>query len=93
MCHNLCAKVSYFKHTWFNVEMDFLEAPSQMLENWCWESEVLKQISNHYESNNPLPDNLINDLIKSKQLTIALRYLRQVNYIRSIYRTVLFILL
>jgi Zn-dependent oligopeptidase len=38
--HNLCAKTLYHRHTWFHVEMDFLEAPSQMLENWIWHPQV-----------------------------------------------------
>ena len=47
-----------------SVARDFVEAPSQMLENWGWEPKVLKKISSHYETQEPLPDDLIKKLIK-----------------------------
>ena len=47
-----------------SVARDFVEAPSQMLENWGWEPKVLKKISSHYENQEPLPDYLIQKLIK-----------------------------
>lgn len=48
----------------YSVARDFVEAPSQMLENWGWEPKVLKKISSHYETQEPLPDDLIDKLIK-----------------------------
>ena len=47
-----------------SVARDFVEAPSQMLENWGWEPKVLKKISSHYKTQDPLPDDLIQKLIK-----------------------------
>lgn len=47
-----------------SVARDFVEAPSQMLENWGWEPKVLKKISSHYKTQEPLPDDLIQRLIK-----------------------------
>ena len=46
------------------VARDFVEAPSQMLENWGWKPKVLKKISSHFKTQEPLPDDLIEKLIK-----------------------------
>ena len=48
----------------YSVARDFVEAPSQMLENWCWEPKVLAKMSSHYETKKPLPDELIEKIIK-----------------------------
>ena len=46
-----------------SVARDFVEAPSQMLENWCWEPTVLKRITSHYKTQEKLSDELIEKLI------------------------------
>ena len=43
---------------------DFVEAPSQMLENWCFEPKVLELMSSHYETKKPLDGELIDKIIK-----------------------------
>lgn len=49
-----------------HVERDFVEAPSQMLENWVWEREPLLRMSRHYKTGAAIPDQLIDKLIKSR---------------------------
>jgi thimet oligopeptidase len=46
--HCLCSEVEISRFAGTRVERDFVEAPSQMLENWCWEAEPLKRLSSHY---------------------------------------------
>ena len=42
-----------------NYRLDFVEAPSQMLENWMWQPAILQRISHHVATGQPLPDSLI----------------------------------
>jgi thimet oligopeptidase len=59
---------------------DFVEAPSQMLENWVWDPTVLKQLSRNIDSGLPLPDNIIRDLIASRYVDEAYYTTRQILY-------------
>lgn len=49
-----------------NVKMDFVEMPSQILEEWLWDKSILKMISSHYLTTKPLPDALIDQMIKAR---------------------------
>ena len=59
------------------TERDFVEAPSQMLEHWCWEPAVLSSFARHYETGAPLPPELLASLIAAKQLDSGIMALRQ----------------
>ncbi len=60
------------------MERDFVEAPSQMLENWCWEVESLSKMSSHYESGAPIPGELMDALVKSRNANAGVFNLRQI---------------
>ena len=51
--HDLVSRVTYSRFHGTNVVRDFVEAPSQMLENWCWTRSQLKALSHHYSSLSP----------------------------------------
>ena len=59
---------------------DFVEAPSQMLENFVWQPSVLKQISSNWKTGQPLPDNLIDALVRSRYVDDAYDYTGQIFY-------------
>ncbi len=62
------------------VPWDAVELPSQFLENWCWSREALDLISGHVDSGEPLPDELLDKMLKGKNFHAALQMLRQVEF-------------
>ncbi|OAR00709.1 hypothetical protein LLEC1_00240 [Akanthomyces lecanii] len=54
--HTLAAKSTFARGR--DVERDFLEAPSQMLENWCWTPSVLRRLSGRWDTGDPIPDEM-----------------------------------
>jgi thimet oligopeptidase len=63
-----------------NVEQDFVEAPSQIMQHWVWRADVLKRFAKHYETGEPIPDQLVEKLVEARQLNIAIHQLRQIQY-------------
>ena len=75
--HNALTKSKYGAFAGANVSWDFVETPSQLLERWAWNPVVLKKISRHYKTGEPLPDDLINRMIQAKNFGTGGAYLRQ----------------
>ncbi|KAJ2773552.1 metalloendopeptidase [Coemansia nantahalensis] len=64
--HSMCAHTKWNRFHGFQVEWDFVEAPSQMLENWAWESASLRQFAVHHSTGEPMPDEMIAKLVAAK---------------------------
>lgn len=62
------------------VEWDAVELPSQFMENFCWQPEVLGFISKHYETGEPLPQELLDNMLAAKNFQSALQMLRQIEF-------------
>ena len=75
--HGLLSRTQFARFHGTSVARDFVEAPSQMLENWCFEPAVLALMSSHYETQKPLDAALIDKVIKSRYVNVGLFYLRQ----------------
>lgn len=62
-----------------NVLLDFVEAPSQMFQEWMWQPEILASITSHYKTNEPLPEPLISAMLKKRTAFLANFVARQIH--------------
>jgi oligopeptidase A len=62
------------------VAWDAVELPSQFLENWCWQSEALAIISGHYQTGEPLPQDLLDKMLAAKNFQSAMFLVRQLEF-------------
>ncbi|CEP18296.1 hypothetical protein [Parasitella parasitica] len=75
--HHLCSRTKYARFHGTSVEGDFVEAPSQMLENWCYDPKSLKYLTSHFETGEPISDEIIDRIVKAKNVDAAMLNLRQ----------------
>ena len=79
--HDLIAQVRFARFHGTNVARDFVEAPSQMLENWCFVEDELQFLSSHYERpQEKIPLDLVKRIIETKHLNDFLFNLRQLHF-------------
>lgn len=62
------------------VEWDAVELPSQFMENWCWERDVLNMLSGHWQTGEPLPDTLFEKMQAARHFQSAMGMVRQLEF-------------
>jgi thimet oligopeptidase len=78
--HNSLGHTELVRFSGFNTEWDFVEAPSQIMEHWCWDADVLSRFARHHETGEPIPTDLVEQLVAARDLHIAITNLRQVTF-------------
>ena len=78
--HGMLANTKYPSLSGTNVYWDFVELPSQLLENWCYEKEALNLFAKHYESNEPIPMDFVKKIKKSSNFLEGMQTLRQLSF-------------
>jgi thimet oligopeptidase len=75
--HALLGRAEMPRKGAYNTTMDFIETPSQLFEEWAWDHDILKRISCHYQTGEPLPDGLIHRLAASREYEEGRRVIRE----------------
>ena len=78
--HGMFANTRFESLSGTNVWWDFVELPSQFMENYSIEKEFLRTFAFHYQTGEPLPDELINRIVRSRNFMVATACLRQVSF-------------
>ncbi len=79
--HHLLTQVDHLGVSGINgVEWDAVELPSQFMENWCWEKDALALISGHYQTGEPLPDELFEKMLAAKNFQAGMVMVRQLEF-------------
>ncbi|MEM9384126.1 MAG: M3 family metallopeptidase [Pseudomonadota bacterium] len=79
--HHMMTRVAYPSHSGINgVPWDAVELPSQFLENFVWDREVIGMISGHVETGEPLTEELLDRLIASRTFNAGMAMLRQLEF-------------
>ena len=78
--HGMFANTRFESLSGTNVWWDFVELPSQFMENFAIEKEFLRTFAFHYKTGEPLPDELIDRIVRSRNFNVAYACMRQVSF-------------
>ncbi|WP_067094619.1 oligopeptidase A [Marinomonas atlantica] len=79
--HHMLTQVDVSSVSGINgVAWDAVELPSQFMENWCWEPQALAHIAGHFETNEPLPQDLLDKMLAAKNFQSGMQMVRQLEF-------------
>ena len=79
--HHLLTQVDYLGVSGIHgVEWDAVELPSQFMENFCWEWDVLRTMTRHYQTGKPLPKSLFDKMLAAKNFQSGMQTVRQIEF-------------
>ncbi len=80
LLHQCLSNVPVRRLAGTSVAWDFVELPSQLHENWVWERDSIRALSKHWETGAPMPDELVDKLLRSRAYRAASAQMQQLGY-------------
>ena len=78
--HMSLSRAAYARFSGAETEWDFVEAPSQIMEHWTWEPSVLRRFARHHSTGEPIPDELLDQMLRARWVNIGMSVAMQAFY-------------
>ncbi len=76
--HMSLSRARFTRFSGGETEWDFVEAPSQIMEHWVWEPDVLRRLARHFRTGEPIPEQLLARMVEARYINVGLRATRQI---------------